>query len=231
MTWLLGALALLVLLAALAQGFATASVAQVKRTAVILLAVVGLGAFGLLLYSGRVAQAVPALLAMAPLLLRLWRGWRQARRFGAPGEQASSLNTAMLAMRLDLASGTLSGRVRQGRFAGRELGELAQGELLALLAECEAQDPESVPLLENWLDCAWPDWRAAYHQEHGHGRAAGPGEMDRAAALALLGLEEGADAAAIRAAHRRLMRAAHPDRGGSAALAAQLNRARDLLLG
>ncbi len=55
--------------------------------------------------------------------------------------------------------------------------------------------------------------------------------MTRAEALEILGLAEGADAEAIRAAHRRLMRNAHPDQGGSAWLAARINAARDLLLG
>jgi len=35
----------------------------------------------------------------------------------------------------------------------------------------------------------------------------------------------------IKAAHRRLMAAAHPDRGGSDWIAARLNQARDVLLG
>ena len=37
-------------------------------------------------------------------------------------------------------------------------------------------------------------------------------------------------AAAIRAAHRRLIASVHPDKGGTEALAAQINAARDLLL-
>lgn len=49
-------------------------------------------------------------------------------------------------------------------------------------------------------------------------------------ALALLDLPDGASEAEIRAAHRRRMAGAHPDRGGSADEARRLNAARDLLL-
>ncbi|MDJ0390828.1 hypothetical protein QMO56_22175 [Roseomonas sp. E05] len=224
MSWLLGGLALLLLLALLLWGFATASVAQVKRTGAVLLAIAGVLAFLLLLRGGRLLQALPALLPLLPLALRLWRGWRAARRFGAPGSgaQETTVETASLAMRLDLGSGALSGQVRQGRWAGRELGEMPLEDLLALRSECAVNDPESLPLLETWLERAHPAWRAA---------AAPAGEtMDRAAALAVLGLREGASTAEIRAAHRRLMRQAHPDHGGSAEQAARLNRARDVLL-
>jgi len=55
--------------------------------------------------------------------------------------------------------------------------------------------------------------------------------MSLAEARSILGVEEGADEAEIKAAYARLMRRAHPDVGGSAGLAAQLNAARDRLLG
>ena len=55
--------------------------------------------------------------------------------------------------------------------------------------------------------------------------------MSRAEALEVLGLKPGASAAEIRAAHHRLMRASHPDAGGSDWLAARINQARDVLLG
>ncbi|WP_070157540.1 DnaJ domain-containing protein [Sphingobium phenoxybenzoativorans] len=51
-----------------------------------------------------------------------------------------------------------------------------------------------------------------------------------AEASALLGLPRDADADAIRAAHRRLIASVHPDRGGTEALAAKINAARDTLL-
>lgn len=49
-------------------------------------------------------------------------------------------------------------------------------------------------------------------------------------ARALLGLAEGADEAAIRAAYRRLIAKNHPDAGGTQALAEKINEARNILL-
>ncbi|MBH1997952.1 MAG: molecular chaperone DnaJ [Sphingomonadaceae bacterium] len=57
-----------------------------------------------------------------------------------------------------------------------------------------------------------------------------PRRDDVAQARALLGLSPDADPDAIRAAHRRLIASVHPDKGGTEALAAQINAARDLLL-
>ena len=57
-----------------------------------------------------------------------------------------------------------------------------------------------------------------------------PPVADEIEARAILGVAVGADADAIRAAHRRLVGQVHPDRGGSAELARRVNAARDLLL-
>jgi hypothetical protein len=54
--------------------------------------------------------------------------------------------------------------------------------------------------------------------------------MSRGEALEVLGLEPGADEDEIRAAHKRLLRLVHPDRGGSAYLARRIYEARDALL-
>src|SRR3984957_20267970 len=48
--------------------------------------------------------------------------------------------------------------------------------------------------------------------------------MSRAEAYEVLGLKPGADADEIHAAHRRLMRMAHPDTGGSDWLASRINQ-------
>ncbi len=55
--------------------------------------------------------------------------------------------------------------------------------------------------------------------------------MSLAEARDILGVAPGATRPEIEAAFRRLMQRAHPDHGGSAGLAAQINAARDRLLG
>ena len=54
--------------------------------------------------------------------------------------------------------------------------------------------------------------------------------MSEAEARRILGVEPSATRADIQAAYTRLMRAVHPDKGGTAGLAAQLNAARERLL-
>ncbi|MFZ5748433.1 MAG: DnaJ domain-containing protein [Pseudomonadota bacterium] len=87
------------------------------------------------------------------------------------------------------------------------------------------------------LAVAWLGWRLW----HGFGpntvRAGSPVAPPRPPvpaaeeeARAVLGVGPDADADAIRAAHRRLIAAVHPDHGGSPELARQINAARDLLL-
>ena len=57
-----------------------------------------------------------------------------------------------------------------------------------------------------------------------------PRGMDLADAASTLGVSESADVATIEAAYRRLMFRVHPDRGGAAGLATQLNAARAAML-
>lgn len=73
---------------------------------------------------------------------------------------------------------------------------------------------------------AWSWWAEG---RRGPARTAAP-RMGRAEALAVLGLPEGASESDVRAAWVRLMRAVHPDGGGTDWLAARVNQARDVLL-
>ena len=61
-------------------------------------------------------------------------------------------------------------------------------------------------------------------------KLAAPHKMSEAEALDVLGLQPGADEAAIRAAHRRLMRLVHPEHTGSTWLARKVTEAKDTLL-
>jgi hypothetical protein len=56
-----------------------------------------------------------------------------------------------------------------------------------------------------------------------------PAGMTEQEAYQLLGLRDGASIADVTRAHRRLMKQAHPDAGGSTQRAARLNQAKDLL--
>ncbi len=61
-------------------------------------------------------------------------------------------------------------------------------------------------------------------------RATSTSDMDVSTAHNVLGLPRGARKKEIIAAHRRLIRHMHPDHGGSAYLASQINLAKDTLL-
>jgi len=236
-TWIIVGLIALVALLGVLRAFADAKPGQIRTAAVWAGGILGSLLLGLLLWSGRGPQALWALVLFGPAIWRWVQGIRAARTFARGGSaspgQASDVETTHLAMGLDHDSGRMFGRVKAGRFEGKDLADLDLPLLLDLMAELAARDPEGVPLLEAWLDRAHPEWReeAAKAGPAGHASRAAGGRMTREEALAVLGLAEGADEAAIRSAHRRLMRSAHPDQGGSDWLAARLNEARDVLLG
>lgn len=73
----------------------------------------------------------------------------------------------------------------------------------------------------------WPGFIRRPQAPPPRGSASG---MSRIDAASILGVAVDADRSAVLSAHRRLIRMAHPDAGGTPGLAAQLNRARDVLL-
>jgi hypothetical protein len=158
-----------------------------------------------------------------------WGGW--PGRGGGSSGPTSRVVTEHLEMELDHKTGAMHGRVLKGFFAGRDIDDLKPVELAHLWQDCRYVDPASAQLVEAFLDRIHPSWRedmARAEQE----RPRGPdGQMSTEEALEVLGLEPGADEAAIRQAHRELMLKLHPDRGGSTYLAAKINEAKDTLLG
>lgn len=146
-----------------------------------------------------------------------------------PG-QASKVSTGLIAMQLDHDTGRMDGDVLAGPFKGRKLSSLTLAEAQALHAQCAAATDQSRALFEAWIERTHPEWRAKWDSGAGRAAATTSQKMTRAEALAILGLKEGASPDDIRAAHRRLMKTAHPDLGGSDYLAAKINEAKEFLL-
>ena len=151
---------------------------------------------------------------------------------GADKGNASTVRSFYFSMELDHDTGAVTGNVVAGQYAGADLIDLGEVETRLLLAEVEG-DVDSVSLLESWLDANRAGWREYFAQTDAAGKA---GEQQdeprdaRAEAYEVLGLKPGATDDEIRAAHRELMKAVHPDHGGSSYLASKINEARDRLL-
>jgi hypothetical protein len=234
--FLLGVVLLVAVLLA-ARSFANAKPANLAQAARAFVAAFSALAGTGLLFAGRFGLALIAIGATIVAIRALKRG---PGGFGMGGgspdrsQDSSEVVTDTLRMQLDHASGSLEGEVLRGRFSGRTLESLGLSDLLELLADCQREDPRSVPLLETYLDRRQVDWRShAAGDGEGEGARPPPGSgagMDEATAWSILGLAPGASADEIKAAHRRLMTKLHPDHGGSGYLAAQLNEAKDRLL-
>jgi DnaJ-domain-containing protein 1 len=113
-----------------------------------------------------------------------------------------------------------------------DLGEYDTRELLAEVAG----DPDSLALLETWLDKNRAGWREYFAEQDGAAAGASSSGSSstrsdpEAEAYSVLGLEPGATAEDIREAHHKLMKKVHPDQGGSTYLASKINEAKDRLL-
>jgi hypothetical protein len=205
------------------------AVARLLRPVLMLAGGIGVGGllvFGVRFLPGLLPELFGLLGVLGAALIARHVRQRSAGGFSSPGAgQRTEVRTAFVEAWIDHASGDVGGRVVKGRFAGRGLDMLDDGDLLELHAEC-AGDADSLRVLESYLDRRLGGgWRNA------RSRPGGPrADMTRDEALAILGLAAGATAEQIRAAHRRLILRVHPDAGGSADLAARINRAKDVLL-
>ena len=146
--------------------------------------------------------------------------------------QERRVRTALLEAMLHPDGSLHTGRVVAGPAAGAWLDAMPVDAVIELLRHCRLRDPAGVALLEPYLDRRAPGWRvdAERDRDPGPRRAPNPGAMSQEEAYQILGLQRGATAEEIRAAHRSLMKRAHPDQGGSAERAARVNAARDRLL-
>ena len=207
------------------------TLARLLRPILVILGVIGIG--GMLVFGLRFLPGLlPELFGLAGVVLTalIARAVRQRSSggFSSPGGgRRTEVRTAFLQAWIDHGTGDVGGTVLSGRFSGRTLDAIGDAELLELHAECSA-DADSLRILESYLDRRLgADWRNARQPPPRGPRS----DMTREEALAVLGLAEGTSEEAIKAAHRRLIQRMHPDVGGSADLAARINRAKDVLLG
>ncbi len=109
------------------------------------------------------------------------------------------------------------------------------GLSLALLLILTGRGGFAVSALLLFGPLLWQKWREGAFDGKIKGAPPPPQRtsdgMTRDQAFEVLGVPPNATEQEIRDAHRRLMRAAHPDSGGSDWLAARINQARDVLLG
>ena len=205
----------------------------------LLFAVVGV--LAALALSGRLHWLVAAVGATLPLLYKLFALVRFVplftrifHNFNLGSQGFANFQSRSLVLEINPLTGTMDGRVLAGRYQGRRLSSFSKSELEALMAEFVEDDPQAAQLLRSYHRM-----RARRASKRGDDHRDGPGDggakapafdMSRDQALRILGLEADATREEITEAHRRLIQKLHPDRGGSAHLAALINQAKDLLL-
>ncbi|WP_417815633.1 J domain-containing protein [Thalassospira alkalitolerans] len=188
-----------------------------------------------------------------PLLRRMFgaarsRGGagRSSGRSGVGSGWVSEIKTNYLHMYLDHDNGQLGGTIVRGAMAGRDVDTLGVDELQSFYVECCGAQDQSQIVLETYLDrrpdCSgWRNWQASRNaDDHGNGKAGQnneqaengfrSGEMDAGEARKILGVADNATREEINRAYQVLIKAVHPDHGGSDYLASKINAARSLLL-
>ena len=212
--------------------------AQLKRIVFWSTGIVSVGIFIFLLYRLSGSFLWSWVVFLIPLILR-WRGLiqqirRAAKTASGPAKgQVSSVNTEFLEMNLDHDTGEMSGLVIKGEKKGYRIETLNLNQLLELIEESNS-DAASIQLLERFLDKYFDEnWRETYQSSsdrYENNNDYSSDSISRAQALKILGLVEPVTDEQIKEAHRRLILANHPDRGGSTFLATQINKAKDVLL-
>ena len=183
---------------------------------------------------GRTAIGSMALFAGIALWRRMGsapKGFGPVNKTATAKPQVSIVRSAALEMELNHETGEMNGLILAGRFENCELERLGLEELTIFYDEIR-DDGESLALLDAYLDRRFSGWRENTHfdKSTGQGSPTTAGAMSEQEAYQVLGLTPGSGRDEVRKAHRRLMKAAHPDSGGSTFLAAKINEAKDVLL-
>ena len=174
----------------------------IKILKCLLLGIIGAVAL-FFVFSGRLGWAIFALPALLPWLMRARAAHRMFKTFS---RMTSGWGGGPTGQSSDVETRFL--RMGLDHDSGRMSGEVIEGDYAGrTLAEMTLE--ELVDLLQTcWVEA-----------------------MTREEALEILGLDHGAGEKEIKDAHHRLISNMHPDHGGSTYLAAQINQAKDVLLG
>lgn len=181
-------------------------------------------------------RVLMTVLRIAPAAAKIAALFKMGRPGAAPGGSThkaangpsqSEVTTADIHMVLDHDTGVMTGTILRGEYEGRSLADLDDAALGRLLATC--QDAESQQLLQAYIERHRPDFQG--DGDTNGSTVSNDGEMTPERAYQILDLPPGATSEEVVTAHRRLMQRLHPDRGGSSFLAAELNAAKQVLLG
>ena len=212
--------------------FLNSSPARIRRIFTWALGFILLGILVFFLYRTNGSFLWTLLFVLLPLFMRIKGILSQIRNFtktarGPSEGQSSSVQTEFLEMTLEHDSGKMTGIIKKGRFSGNRLEKLNLDELVQLLEEAR-DDPKTTQLLENFLEINHgTEWKTRESSSNNTGNSL---DMDIDQALEILGLAPNPTKSQIIDAHRKLILANHPDRGGSTFLATQINKAKEVLL-
>ena len=212
--------------------FLNSSPARIRRIFTWALGFILLGIVVFFLYRTNGSFLWTLLFVLLPLFMRIKGILSQIRNFtktarGPSEGQSSSVQTEFLEMTLEHDSGKMTGIIKKGRFSGNRLEKLNLDELVQLLEEAR-DDPKTTQLLENFLEINHgTEWKTRESSSNNTGNSL---DMDIDQALEILGLAPNPTKSQIIEAHRRLILANHPDRGGSTFIASQINKAKEVLL-
>ncbi|MFT7185606.1 MAG: hypothetical protein ACI84K_000986 [Pseudohongiellaceae bacterium] len=182
------------------------------------------------------AGVIPFLSRLLPLIkyIPILRNFYQQKKATqqADDSQVSKVETSLLSMTLNHETGHMDGQVLAGQLAEKKLSECSTEQLLDLYQLAKNDHPDSLSILEAYLDREVGEhWRKNFEEvKKGQTMHTNDNEMSTSEALDILGLNSDASRTEIIAAHRKLIQKLHPDRGGSNYLAAKLNQAKALLL-
>ena len=212
--------------------FLNSSPARIRRIFTWALGFILLGILVFFLYRTNGSFLWTLLFVLLPLFIRIKGILSQIRNFtktarGPSEGQSSSVQTEFLEMTLEHDSGKMTGIIKKGRFSGNRLEKLNLDELVQLLEEAR-DDPKTTQLLENFLEINHgTEWKTRESSSNNTGNSL---DMDIDRALEILDLAPNPNKSQIIEAHRRLILANHPDRGGSTFIASQINKAKEVLL-